>query len=81
MFRLQPGVFASAHLQVDGDPEFVGPHICVPIIGYLDKTTLDGLGRTSALPLYISVAKFSWKVVTVGRVSTARLLGMCGNHG
>ena len=62
MFSLQPGVFASAHLQVDGDPEFVGPHICVPIIVYLDKTTLDGLGRTSAFPLYISVANFSWKV-------------------
>ena len=48
--------------QVDEDPKFVGPHICVPIIVYLDKTTLDGLGRTSAFPLYISTANFSWKV-------------------
>jgi hypothetical protein len=55
--------FTSAHLQVDGDLTFVGPHICVPIIVYLDKTTLDGLGRTSAFPFkYISVANFSWKV-------------------
>jgi hypothetical protein len=62
LFSLQPGVFASAHSQVDGDPGFVGPRICVPIIVSLDKTTLDGLGRTSAFPLYISVANFSWKV-------------------
>ena len=78
LFSLQPGVFASAHSQVDGDPEFVGPHICVPIIVYLDKTTLDGLGRTSAFPLYISVANFSWKVYndTTGMQLAALLLAL-----
>jgi hypothetical protein len=47
------------------NPEFVETHICVPIIVYINKTTLDGLGRTSAFPLYISVANFSWKVYNI----------------
>ncbi|GAQ92408.1 hypothetical protein KFL_010090040 [Klebsormidium nitens] len=48
--------------QVDNDPAFVGKHIIVPIIVYLDKTTLDGLGRVSAYPMYISLGNFSWEV-------------------
>ena len=47
---------------MDNDPAFVGKHIIVPIIVYLDKTTLDGLGRVSAYPMYISLGNFSWEV-------------------
>jgi hypothetical protein len=48
---------------VDADPEFEGvDHIVLPIIVYIDKTTLDGLGRTSCYPLYLSLANFSWEV-------------------
>ena len=47
---------------MDNDKGFVGEHIIIPIIVYLDKTTLDGLGRVSAYPLYISLANFSWEV-------------------
>ena len=47
---------------MDNDPKFVGEHIIIPIIVYLDKTTLDGLGRVSAFPLYISIGNFSWEV-------------------
>lgn len=47
---------------MDNDPNFVGEHIIIPIIVYLDKTTLDGLGRVSAFPLYIALGNFSWEV-------------------
>ena len=42
---------------------------------YLDKTTLDGLGRTSCFPLYIAVANVSWEVYnqTSGMVLCALL--------
>ena len=47
---------------MDKDGKFQGPHIIVPLIIYLDKTTMDGLGRVSAFPVYISTANFSWEV-------------------
>jgi hypothetical protein len=50
-------------VQVDADPKFEGvDHIVLSIIVYMDKTTLDGLGRTSCYPLYLSLANFSWEV-------------------
>lgn len=62
-------------VQVKEDPKFEGDHIIVPIIVYLDKTTLDGLGRTSCFPLYIAVANVSWEVYnqTSGMVLCALL--------
>jgi hypothetical protein len=49
--------------KVDAGPEFEGvDHIVLPIIVYMDKTTLDGLGCTSFYPLYLSLANFSWEV-------------------
>jgi hypothetical protein len=48
---------------VDADPEFEGvDYIVLPIIVYMDRTTLDGLGRTSCYPLYLSLANFSREV-------------------
>lgn len=62
-------------LQVDDDPEFEGDHIIIPIIVYLDKTTLDGLGRTSCFPLYLAIGNVSWDVYneTNGMVLAALL--------
>lgn len=48
-------------MQIDADPDFEGDHVVIPIIVYLDKTTLDGMGRYSAYPLYISIGNFSWE--------------------
>lgn len=60
---------------MDEDPAFEGDHIIVPIIVYLDKTTLDGLGKTSCYPLYIAVGNVSWEVYnqTSGMVLCALL--------
>lgn len=60
---------------MDEDPKFEGDHIIVPIIVYLDKTTLDGLGRTSCFPLYLAVGNVSWEVYnqTTGMVLAALL--------
>jgi hypothetical protein len=56
--RSQSVVHAS---QIDNDPAFEGTHVLVPIILYLNKTTLDGLCRYSMFPLYISMANLSWE--------------------
>jgi hypothetical protein len=48
---------------VDADPRFEGvDHIVLAIIVHMDKLTLDGLGRTSCYPPYLSFANFSWEV-------------------
>jgi hypothetical protein len=43
----------------------------------------SGISANSAILRFQPESDFSSKreAVTVGRVSTARLLGMCGNHG
>jgi hypothetical protein len=45
---------------VDADEDFEGDHVVIPLIIYLDKTTLDGLGRVSAFPVYLSLGNYSW---------------------
>jgi hypothetical protein len=58
----------------------------------LSDTFIDGylqFGLTNACEIFNRIgraimrmmARRGFKCVTVGRVSTARLLGMCGNHG
>ena len=47
--------------QIDADPAFQGDHIVLPIIIYLDKTTMDGLRRVSVFPMYVSLANFDWE--------------------
>ena len=48
-------------MQIDADPAFQGDYIVLPIIIYLDKTTMDGLRRVSVFPMYVSLANFSWE--------------------
>ncbi|GAQ92528.1 hypothetical protein KFL_010410010, partial [Klebsormidium nitens] len=47
--------------EIDVDPDFQGSdYVVLPIIIYLDKTTMDGLRRVSVFPMYVSLANFSW---------------------
>ena len=51
-------IFSS---QIDADPAYEGAHVIIPIIVHIDKTTLDGLRKYSAFPVYIAIANYSWK--------------------
>lgn len=51
-------VFSS---QIDANPAYEGAHVIIPIIVHIDKTTLDGLRKYSAFPVYIAIGNYSWK--------------------
>lgn len=53
-------IHSLIYLQIDADPAFQGDYVVLPIIIYLDKTTMDGLRRVSVFPMYVSLANFSW---------------------
>jgi hypothetical protein len=68
-----------------------GTEVRVPQASNFAKTLEENLARAKASLLRLGLArsylltkdvvKLNSLCVTVGRVSTARMLGMCGNHG
>jgi hypothetical protein len=50
---------SSLFAQIDADPAYEGAHCVIAIIVHIDKTTLDGLRKYSAFPVYISLGNYS----------------------
>jgi hypothetical protein len=75
-------IFKLVQIGAAGSWDRPEPPVIIHLMGVVDSAGKDRMivnGR--CLNLFLEQLPFRYESVTVGRVSTARLLGMCGNHG